>query len=278
MKPPFIIAAIVISAVLFSQGCWRKKPASLDANASAGTVASSEGERSRAQTLVESGRELYRTDQDEKAVEAFAEATRLDPELAEAHFRLGLAYDAVGKEDEAEAAYKKAAEKYRKQFQSNDNDKDAEGRYNLGQAYAGLHQYSDAIREYRQAARLKPDDSDIYYDLGVALSKLANYDEAVSAFSKSLEIDPENYRAEDALEEAREGAKRIRAGKKHQEHLQKKQKKDDSENSNSDSTNAGRTGSAKSNSKASSFKLKPQTKIDAQARNKRALARIRRRA
>jgi len=259
MKPPLIIAAIVISAVLFSQGaCSRKRAAGIDANANAGIVAASEGDRSRAQSLVESGREFYRTDQDEKAVEALEEATRLDPELAEAHFRLGLAYDAEGKETEAEEAYKKSVEKYKKQFQS--NDKDAEGHYNLGQAYAGLHLYSEAIREYRQATRLKPDDSDIYYDLGVALSKLANYDEAATAFSKSLEIDPENYRAEDALEEAREGAKRIRAGKKHQEDLLKKQKKaDESENSNGDSTNSGSAGSSKSNSKDNS-NSKPKPK------------------
>jgi len=44
--------------------------------------------------------------------------------------------------------------------------------------------------------------------------KLAQYDEAAAAFSKSLEIDPENYRAQDALEEAREGVQRIKAGKK----------------------------------------------------------------
>ncbi len=259
MKSPLLIVAIVVSAVLFSQGaCSRKKPAAVDA--SAGSVVASEGDRSRAQTLVESGREFYRTDLDEKAVEAFLEATRLDPELAEAHFRLGLAFDAVGKEDEAEESYKKAVEKYKKQFQS--DDKDAEAHYNLGQAYAGLHLYSEAIREYRQATRLKSDDSDIYYDLGVALSKLANYDEAVSAFSKSLEIDPQNYRAEDALEEAREGAKRIRAGKKHQEDILKKQKKgEDQENSNSDSTNSNTSRSSKANSNSkSNSNSKPKPK------------------
>ena len=101
--------------------------------------------------------------------------------------------------------------------------------------------YSEAIREYRHATRLKSDDSDIYYDLGVALSKLANYDEAVTAFSKSLEIDSQNYRAEDALEEAREGAKRIRAGKKHQEDLLKKQQKANAnENAEGDATNSNR--------------------------------------
>ena len=68
-----------------------------------------------------------------------------------------------------------------------------------------MHLYSEAVREYRQATRLKDDDADMYYDLGTALTKLAQYDEAAQRFSKSLEIDPDNYRAEDALEEAREG-------------------------------------------------------------------------
>lgn len=264
MKPPSLIVAIVLSAVLFSQAsCSRKKPISgVDANATAGTIPTSEGDRSRAQSLIESGRELYRTDQDEKAVAAFEEATRLDPDLAEGFFRLGLAYDAIGKENEAEEAYKKSIEKYKKSFQT--NDKDAEGHYNAGQAYAGLHLYSEAIREYRQATRLKPDDSDIYYDLGVALSKLANYDEAVAAFSKSLEIDPQNYRAEDALEEAREGAKRIRAGRKHQEELLKKQQKEaelEDANANAGSSNSNTAGSSKPNSNSksnSNSKAKPK--------------------
>jgi tetratricopeptide (TPR) repeat protein len=36
----------------------------------------------------------------------------------------------------------------------------------------------------------------------MAHTKLAQYTEAANAFSKSLEIDPENYRAQDALDEA----------------------------------------------------------------------------
>jgi tetratricopeptide (TPR) repeat protein len=58
----------------------------------------------------------------------------------------------------------------------------------------------------------------------MAHTRLAQYSEAAAAFSKSLEIDPENYRAQDALDEAREGQKRIQAGKKHQEDLLKKEK------------------------------------------------------
>jgi len=67
----------------------------------------------------------------------------------------------------------------------------------------------------------------MFYDLGTAYTKLAQYDAAAAAFSKSLEIDPDYYRAQDALAEARDGVKRIRAGKKHQEDMLKKQKEEE---------------------------------------------------
>jgi len=180
------------------------------------------GERSRARDLLEKGKELYRKDQDAEAVLAFLEAIRLDADLAEAHFRLGLGYESLGKREEAESQYKKAVASYKKYFQ--DNREDPEAHYNLGQTYAGLGQYSEAIREYREATKLKEDDPDVYYDLGVAHTKLAQYDAAAVAFEKSLEIDPEYYRAQDRLDEAKEGIKRIRVGRKHQENLLKKQK------------------------------------------------------
>lgn len=254
MKPPFVTVLIVVLFLGFGQAaCSRKKEVNANTNASAEGNHTTEGDRTQARVYLDEGKELYRTDQDEKAVEAFQGAIRLDPELAEAHFRLGLAYDAVGKDQEAEDAYKKSIEKYKKYLE--ENGKDAEGHYNQGQAYAGLHLYSEAVREYRQATRLKDDDADMYYDLGTALTKLAQYDEAAAAFSKSLEIDPENYRAEDALEEAREGVQRIKAGKKHQEDLLKKQKEDELENANGDSPQSNispRSSKSNANSKSNS--------------------------
>ncbi len=206
-------------------GCRRSHTNGSNANAAPGSSTGSIADRSQARVFLDSGKELYRSDQDTQAAEAFQQAAKLDPDLAEAHFRLGLVYDALNKLEEAEGEYKKAVETYKKYL--NENPKDAEGHYNLAQAYSALHLYSEAVREYRQAAKLKTDDADIYYDLGMALTKLAQYDEAAVAFSKSLEIDPENYRAQDALDEAREGVKRIVAGKKHQEALLKKQKEDE---------------------------------------------------
>jgi tetratricopeptide (TPR) repeat protein len=257
MKRALSISLIAIFFLAIGQGaCSRKKPVNANSNVSVEGGLSAEGSRTQARAYLEEGKQLYISDQDEKAVETLQEAIKLDPELAEAYFRLGLAYVAVGKEQEAEDAYKKAIEKYKKYLEA--NGKDAEAHYNMGQAYAGLHLYSEAVREYRQATRLKDDDADMYYDLGTALSKLAQYDEAVAAFSKSLDIDPDNTRAADALEEAREGVQRIKAGKKHQEDLFKKQQKEDElKNANGDSPHSNTATPSRSNSNSKSNSNRP---------------------
>jgi Flp pilus assembly protein TadD len=209
----------MISAV----GC--KRSGQQSTNNSAGTQPVSNGfaeDRTRARSLLDKGKELYNKDQDAEAVLAFMEAVRLDPGLAEAHFRLALGFESLGKREEAEAEYKKAVEAYKKYLDENPDD--SEAHYALGQTYAGLDQYSEAIRQYREATKLKEDDPDMFYDLGVAYTKLAQYDAAAAAFEKSLEIDPDYYRAQDGLDEAKEGIKRIRDGRKHAADLLKKQK------------------------------------------------------
>ena len=55
--------------------------------------------------------------------------------------------------EEAEAEYKKAVEAYKKYSRKIEDD--AEAHYALGQTYANLGQYSEAIREYREATKLK---------------------------------------------------------------------------------------------------------------------------
>jgi len=212
--------------LVFTVGC--KRSGQQSTNNSAGTAEVSNGlsgDRTQAKALLDKGKQLYRDDQDTDAVVAFEQAVKMDPDLAEAHFRLGLGYEALQKREQAESQYKKAVEAYKKYLDANPDD--AEAHYNLGQTYANLEQFSEAIREYRQATKLKADDPDMYFDLGIAHTKLAQYEPAAAAFSKALEIDPEYYRAQDALDEAREGIKRIKAGKKHQEDLLKKQKDDE---------------------------------------------------
>ncbi|PWT90930.1 MAG: hypothetical protein C5B55_08950 [Blastocatellia bacterium] len=217
-------ALILLICVLLAAGCHRGTHSGTSTNSGDVGPKSSTSD-AQAKSLLEKGKQLYRSDQDSEAADAFRQALQLDPDLADAHFRLGLAYEALNKQEEADVEYKKAVESFKKYLEKNPDD--AEAHYDFGQTYAALHQFSDATREYRQAIKLKKDDSDMYYDLGAALTKLAQYDEAVAAFSKSLELDPDNYRAADALDEAREGVKRIQVGRKHQEDLLKKQKEDE---------------------------------------------------
>ena len=221
-----ILLICAVSLLIVATGCKRSGQQSTNNSAGAPEVSNgSAGDRNRARGLLDKGKELYRNDQDDEAVKAFAEAVKLDPGLAEAHFRLALGYESLGKQEDAEKEFKKAVETYKKYLAENPDD--AEAHYDLGQTYARLAQFSDAIREYREATKLKEDDPDMYYDLGVAHTKLAQYDAAAAAFSKSLELDPDYYRAQDGLDEAKEGIKRIKAGKKHQEDLLKKQKEDE---------------------------------------------------
>ena len=223
MRSVLIICAVWL--LVLATGCKRSGQQSTNNSAGDPQVSNNlPADRTRARAELDKGKELYRNDHDAEAVLAFLEAARLDPDLAEAHFRLGLGYESLGKRDEAEAEYKKAVEAYKKYFENNPNDPEAH--YALGQTYANLGQYSEAIRQYREATKLKEDDPDMFYDLGVAYTKLAQYDAAAAAFSKSLEIDPDNYRAQDGLDDAKEGIKRIRAGRKHNEDLLKKQKEE----------------------------------------------------
>ena len=169
-----------VCLLIFTVGC--KRSGQQSTNNSAGTAEVSNGlsgDQTQAKALLDKGKQLYRDDQDTDAVAAFEQAVKLDPNLAEAHFRLGLGYEALDKREEAESEYKKAVEAYKKYFDSNPDD--AEAHYNLGQTYANLGQYSEAIREYRQATKLKPDDPDIYFDLGTAHTKLAQYEPAAAA-------------------------------------------------------------------------------------------------
>ena len=216
---------IALLSLFSSAGCRRSRTA--NSNSSASTTGSSAGDpeeaKRQAQLLLDKGKELADPDhnQDEQAVQAFQEAIRLQPDLAEAHLRLGMAYAALDKKTEAEESYKKAIELLKKVAQS--DQKNADTFFYLGEAHTFLHQDEEAARAYRQATKLKGDDEEAFYQLGMAETRLANYPEATAAFQKALEIDPDDYRASDAIENAKEGTQRIKEGKKHAEDMLKKQ-------------------------------------------------------
>lgn len=238
MTAPFAITLRVNFLVYLSfalllaplAGCRRTPKGSSNVNSALSTASDPEEAKRQAQTLVEKGKEFYKNDQDEQAVEVFKQAINQDPNNAEAHLRLGMSYAALDKKSESDDEYKKAIDLFKKRIQSDSKDGDAY--FYLGEAHSFLHQDEEAARSYRQATRLKPEDEEAFYQLGMAETRLAHYPEAAAAFQKALELDPNDYRATDALENAKEGTQRIKEGKKHAEEMLKKQQENANANGN----------------------------------------------
>ena len=250
------VLVVTVGLFLLAGICACRKGTNKNANANGGGSSSittdPEQAKREAQTLVDQGKELYKNDEDEQAANVFKKAIGQDPNNAEAHLRLGMAYAALERKPEAEESYKKAIELYKKRVQS--DPKDADAFFNLGEAHSFLHQDEEAVRNYRQATRLKPDDEEAFYQLGMSETRLAHYPEAITALKKALELDPDDYRATDAIEYAQEGANRIKEGKKHAEEILKKQQ---NENANANSNANGNTNANSNSSKRPAPKHSP---------------------
>jgi len=218
-----IFTCLALAASVSLGGCRRSHNPNTNGSASqnSSVPADSDEAKRQAQTLIDEGKELYRNDQDEQAVEKFKQAIDRDPGNAEAHLRLGMSYGALEKKDEADSEYKKAVELFKKKVQA--ESKDSDTYFYLGEAHSFLHQDEDAVRAYRQATKLKPEDEEAWYRLGMAETRLAQYPEATAAFQKALDLDANDTRAEEGLESAQEGSQRIKEGKKHAEDMLKKQ-------------------------------------------------------
>ncbi len=162
---------------------------------------------------------------------------KINPDLAEAHFKLGIAYALVedtepqtdaavekpistkkGKKDatqivtKSDKAFDSAVKAYKKIVAK--NPKDDAAHFNLGRSYNKLNQDREAQKSLNQAVKLKPDDALYQTELGAILIKLAQYEEAVNVLKRALKLDENNSLAEDLLEKAQAGSKRVGFAKK----------------------------------------------------------------
>jgi len=227
-------ALVLIVASLFACGSC-KSWFSKGTDTGAETANTNPGESSFAsitdanEALAE-GKRLLDENDTQNAIAALERAIELNPDLAEAYFKMGIAYSLIemqqkqsadveetptpeeGKKrkeirTESEKAFEKAVEAYKKIIDNNANDDVAF--YNLGRSYNKLNEDQDAEKALRQAVKLKPDDTEYQTELGSILIKLAKYSEAVAALNKALEIDPDNSEAQELLDDAKAGKKRV---------------------------------------------------------------------
>ncbi len=248
MKKVFL-PAILVS--ILAVGCWKDTPStdSNQANAKLQIVSNTEMNQeiatkpantplpvfTDANEALAVGDKLFDQSDNEKAIEAYRQAVKLNPDFAEAYFKLGMAYSqleieqkdaGVLTEDEptpakkgkknvpklsnADKAFEDAVKAYKKILDK--NPKDDVAQFNLGRAYNKLNQDTDAQKALTQAVKLKPEDGQYQTELGAILIKLAKYEEAVGALKKAVGIDADNLQAQDLLEKAQAGRKRIDFG------------------------------------------------------------------
>ncbi len=197
-----------------------------------------------AEEAIAEGVKLLDLNDNEKAIESFKQAVKLNPDSGEAYFRLGIAYAQVEKSEKeknlmkvdtaptpkpgrskqsknakyvppppttnSEKAFAESVKAYKKFLIK--NPKDDAAYFNLGRAYNKLNNDPEAQKALLQAVKLKPGDSDYQTELGAIYVKLAKYDEAVRALKKALEIDSSNLQADELLDKAQSGKKRVDFG------------------------------------------------------------------
>ena len=93
----------------------------------------------------------------------------------------------------------------------------------MGLTYIRLGKPEEAVKAFRQAVKLEPENSDSQFELGIAYGKARMYQESFSALQKATELDPDNYRAQEALEQAKINLQRWQAMVKQQEAIAKRQ-------------------------------------------------------
>jgi len=117
-----------------------------------------------------------------KAIEAYKQAIRIDPNDATAYHNLGLSYNKLGLYEDAIEAYKQAIR----------IDPNYATAYSyLGNAYNNLGLYKDAIEAHKQAIRIDPNDAAAYNNLGNAYANLKRYKDAIEAYKQALRIAPD---------------------------------------------------------------------------------------
>ncbi len=195
-----------------------------------------------AQTAFAEGDKYFDANETEKSIEAYKQAIKLNPDFAEAYFKLGIAYALLEdakptipgettepakptkkggktkielKQTDSVKAFQEAVKAYKKILAK--DPKDDLAQYNLGRSYSKLNEDEESVKALREAVKLKPDDSEYQKELGATLNKLAKYDEAIKALKKAQSLEPDNSQIEDLLEKAEAGKKRVDFGKSQNE-------------------------------------------------------------
>jgi Flp pilus assembly protein TadD len=121
-----------------------------------------------------------------EAAQDYRRALKIKPDLAEAHYGLGLALARLDRYQEAVSSFKEALH-YKPGWTRALKD--------LGVTYLKLKHWPEAEKAFKIALKHQPQDAEAYYDLGVAAGKQGKHKEAREAFEKALRLKPDYIQA-----------------------------------------------------------------------------------
>ena len=123
----------------------------------------------------------------QKTIERHQHIIQQAPNVALAHYHLGLAYGQIEQYDQEVSEYRKAVALGLKK---------ADLYYNLGIALGeDFHDYSGAIAAFTEAVRLAPNDAEFHYNLGFAYLFNQENGPAERELQEALRLDPAHLQA-----------------------------------------------------------------------------------
>jgi len=125
---------------------------------------------------------MYETGDAAGALAEFREAIRLSPELAKAHFGIGIVSEAAGRDTEAIDAFV-AAVKYDPDY--------AEARLSLGDALRRNGHDAEALKQYEAVIKANPSASPAYFGYAMALVHAKRWPEARDALNRAAATFPD---------------------------------------------------------------------------------------
>ncbi|MGA2361586.1 MAG: tetratricopeptide repeat protein [Candidatus Aminicenantales bacterium] len=128
------------------------------------------------------GNAYYKKGDFADAAAAFEKALELRPELAEAHFNLGLVSFDTGTLEKAESEFKQALA----------IKEDANTAYYLARVNLGQKKLDQALDEVQKSLKLDPRAPGAYNLKGVVLNQLGRYAEAAGSFQAGLVLAPDD--------------------------------------------------------------------------------------
>jgi Tfp pilus assembly protein PilF len=131
------------------------------------------------------GRTLYALNRFEPAIASLQAALPHDAKPWRIHLALGQAMEALGRAEPAERHFQQSIREHREQGRPEDDPRIHYGVFLFRQA-----RMEEAVRQFQDAAKARPDSARAHFELGRALAQLEKPEDAARSLKRAVDLDP----------------------------------------------------------------------------------------